>query len=80
MWRGVPWFSSHAAALCVLLLPAAAVNKTVLLRPNMCKLSSESPHASTSLVRPLALAGLDSAPPDRSSGERVVKVLGTQPC
>lgn len=48
VWRGVPWFSSHAAALCVPLLPAAAVNKT-LLRPNMCKLSSESPHASTSL-------------------------------
>lgn len=32
----------HAAVLCVLLLPAAAVNKT-LLRPQKCKLSSESP-------------------------------------
>lgn len=79
MWRGVPWFSSHAAALCVLLLPAAAVNKT-FLRPDMCKLSSESPYASTSLVGPLALSSLYSAPADRQSEGRVVKVPGTQPC
>lgn len=78
-WRGVPWFNSRAAALCALLLPAAAVNKT-LLRTDMCKLGSESSHASASLVRPLALTSLYSAPLDRSSEERVVKVLRTRPC
>lgn len=75
MQRGVSEFSNHAAELRVLLLSAAAVNKTHL-RPNMYNFLVSL----ICLVRPVALSGLCSAPPDRSSGGRVVKVLGTQPC